>query len=588
MKKQILMGALALSSAALLGLVGCGDKKDNKKQPELPKYTVTFDHDNNPETDNIIVEYTKGDKNLKGYNYVKALNKEVDGYAVVWDDYTLNDEDIVVNARYGDGSEQNPYLVSTGEQFAQILKDYSAKSTEFIRGNGTACDESEALGKIEEYKAVKFVYSRAAVTDEWGSPSMEIKNSGKKYYKLISSISLSGNGAESVVNNVGLADLQKVYFNGVIDGAKDQQSNYTISGLDGTMFKSTEGALFNNLVGATFKNLVVRLGDNIGSLAGIARGGNNVFENIKVYSTNQPTFVSADDNNESPFIVHALGDTTRLYFENCENRANINSVAEYHGLFLGGYAKDIELLSFTNCVNYGTITSVGGVGMLTGNGHYNPKEISVTGCKNEGEFITQKASHILVSNMTGSGLINTNVATYDVVGNGYSVETFKTLQAEYRGGTDGTNIVITNSEIGENVEAGNYQVVLSAFAINDQNRTIKLNIIVNKSITADAETITFEEIYYGFIDLNTYNANSQTQITVDDTWQTLTGYSNIKYKLTDNKYVFDFTQYEIDNAITNHKMSINTETTQLTKSGLAFITNQSGKVEAIKLVASFN
>ncbi|MBQ3502961.1 MAG: hypothetical protein IJA72_04810, partial [Clostridia bacterium] len=262
MKKQLFVGALALGATALFGLTGCGEAKDNDNvTPELPKYTVTFDHDGNPNTDNIVVEYSEGDTSLSGKkNYSTVLNKEVDGYAVVWDEYTLNNEDIVVNATYGDGTQANPYLISNGKQLVQVLKDYSKATTTYLKGNGTICGEEEAVGKIEEYKAVKFTYSRATTSDAWGSPTMEVKSSGKHYYKLISSISLSDIGSNTFKNNLGSVDLQKVYFNGVIDGYKDSQNNYAISGIDGAMFTSTEGALFNTVVGATFKNLTIRLG----------------------------------------------------------------------------------------------------------------------------------------------------------------------------------------------------------------------------------------------------------------------------------------------------------------------------------------
>ena len=594
MKKQLFIGALALGATALFGLTGCGDTKDKDTvTPELPKYTVTFDHDNNPATDNIVVEYVEGDTSLNGkQNYSQVLNKEVDGYAVVWDEYTLNNENIVVNATYGDGTQANPYLVSNGKQFAQILKDYSTIiSTTYMRGNGTTCEEAEAVGKIEEYKAVKLTYSRATVSDEWGGPTIEIKSSGRAYYKLISSISLLDIGATTFKNNMSSINFQKVYFNGVIDGYKDTQSNYTISGFDGAMFTSTEGALFNTTVGATFKNLTLRLGDNIASLAGIARGGNNIYQNIKVYSTNQATFVSADDNNESPFIVHAIGNNTSLLFENCVNYADMNSVAEYHGIFLGGYAKDILSLQFENCVNHGTIKSVGSVGMLVGNGIYSPNALIVSNCKNEGTFITQKPSHVLVSNASGSGLIHNSIATYDTPACGYSNDTFTALEAEYDAVVDNANIVVTNGVEDADVDTGRYQLVLTTFATNavgNGYRTIKLNVILDQIVSEQAESVIFEDVYHGFMDLNTYNATNSTSITSDDTWTSLVGYSNIKYKLIDDCYVFDFNQYEIDNSITNNKMVVNVSATSLTKSALAFITNTNDAIIGIKLIASFN
>ena len=151
--------------------------------------------------------------------------------------------------------------------------------------------------------------------------------------------------------------------------------------------------------------------------------------------------------------------------------------------------------------------------------------------------------------------------------------------------------MVKNGTEGENVEKGRYQLVLTAFAKNAEGagfRTLKLNVVIDQVIDEDAESVDFDDVYYGFMDLNTYNTTNSTSVASDNTWKTLIGYSNIKYKLIENVYVFDFTQYEIDNGITHNKMVVNVTASGLTKSALAFVTNSNDKIIGIKLIASFN
>lgn len=605
MKKRLLMGALALSATAVLGLVGCGDKKKevDPPAPETTKYTVTFDHDNDASTSNVEVKFEEGTTSLNP-SQIPLVPSNSDGYAGVWDwNGTLTDENFTVVAKYGNGEKTNPYLVSNGRQLAQIIKDYSTVSEiEYLDEYGCPTDEATAIKKIETYKAVKLTYRRA--DGNWGTPAMEIIGT-KKYYKITNDITLSDTGYATFSNAIsGYANLQKVYFNGEIDGGYYNESsvlcNHSISALDGSMFKSTEGAMFNTIVGATFKNLNINLGKNIGSLVGIARGGENVFENINVYSTNNlPTILTADDNNESPFIVHAIGEDTKLEFKSCTNYANMISAADYYGIFLGGYAKDVESLKFENCVNKGTIKSLGSVGVLTGNGHYNPKQnaITITNCKNEGTIISVKPSHILVSSMAGSGLINSKTAEYDTADYGYIKEhqdeskiTFKTLSSDYKATIASDDIIISNKETDQDVAKGRYQLVLSAMAANTAGtgyKTIKLNVVIERDVAEATEGVVFDDVYYGFMDLNTYNTTNSTTIASDNTWKTLTGYSNIKYKLIEGIYVFDFSQHEAENDITNNKMVINSSAAQLSKAVVVYETRYSS-ITNIQYVAQFN
>ena len=84
-----MLGALALSATAVFGLAGC-DNAETPEDPKVPTYTVTFDHDNNPNTAPVdVIKYNHGDV---GLTTVPAA-PEVDGFAGVWDSYTLNPND---------------------------------------------------------------------------------------------------------------------------------------------------------------------------------------------------------------------------------------------------------------------------------------------------------------------------------------------------------------------------------------------------------------------------------------------------------------------------------------------------------------
>lgn len=212
MNKKIVLSALALGAFATLGLTGCGKT-----------YTVTFDCDPTITTDNITVTYKKGAKKLS--NIPTPI--ESAGFAGVWEEFSLNNQDITVNAVYGDGSEESPFLVATPNQFKNILINYTFESDP--------------------------IYI---------------------YFKLINDIDLS---QVDFATNLNLTDK---IFSGQIDG-----NGHKLLNLDASKLTGSEGALFHNAIDAKFKNMKVYLSENGGSLVKY-EGSNVVYDNVITYNAN--------------------------------------------------------------------------------------------------------------------------------------------------------------------------------------------------------------------------------------------------------------------------------------------------------------
>ena len=585
MKKKLLVGALALSATAVFGLTGCDNDKQEQK-PEVPKtYTVTFDHDNDPTTDPVdVVEFTAGDQWLNREPSVPEYN----GFAGIWNGYTLEDDNITVTAYYGDGTEINPYMIANPTQFKRVIDNYTQQvDTVFTNAAGDVVEEAEALTKSVNYRTVSLIYTRATTADAWVLEEYDTTN--KVYFKLINDVDLSQ------VPGLNALNLAGRYFAGTIDG-----QGFSLTGFDGTLFVNTYGAMFDNIVDTTIKNLNVYLGDNLGSLAAHARGGDNAFENITIHNTGEKaTFVSVDDNNESPFLFHAFGADTTLAFRNCTNRADMIISADYCGLFLGGYAKDIKNLTFTSCVNEGTIKSSGTVGMLIGNATYSPAELVVdVECKNWGAVSTKKQSHFLVSSTSNSGKLVDMIAQYDTAERMTNYESqvvgsLTTLETAYQGTVDGSNIVVSNKTAESDIATGNYQLILSAYASNKSgaNHMSLLTNIVIKANVQEGENYTFENVFYGMMDLNSYNSatleNDKVDVTTleDSDWTTLEGYSARYFIDAENGlYVIDFSQVEEDYGVTDNKFVLKASAASLKKVVVVY----NADTKDIDFIADFN
>ena len=504
MKKKMLFTTLALGATAVVGLTGCGKET----------FKVTFDADPLKTEDNIVVEYKEGEKSLSSIPTVI----EKDGFAGVWEDFSLNDTNFTVNAKYGDGTQANPYMVAKASQLKKILTDYT--------------------------------YSKE-----------NVETANKTYFKFIADIDLND------IEDLQSLEISNKYLKAEIDG-----DGHKLLNLDGTKLNSTEGALFHNVVDSTIKNLNVYLGSTLGALVNTARDGNVVLENIKVYNAENitSTFITSDDTNESAFIYFAKGENTTLKLKNCENYANYVSTAAYNGIFLGGYTGNqtalIASLSFENCFNYGNVVSAGSVGVLTGNGFLAPIQLNVTNCKNfgiittkenDGSFLVAKANGsygVWAKNMPSSEV--SYIDYYNTSANGYvnsgNDATFKKLDSKYTATINGNNINVTATE--GNISAGKYQLILSAaYATTSTGATLFTNIVLEENIN-EGDSLSFRNGNFGMIDLNSFNevtgfgvVSSYTPGYMPDgyNWTELEGY-NIRYAFNEEAgyYIVDFSQYE--------------------------------------------
>ena len=546
MNKKIMLGALALSATAVLGLTGCGGK-DNDKKPETVKYTVTFDHDNDSTTQNQVVEFEKGTTALDKSVIPQA--PEVDGFAGQWDEFALNDQNITVTARYGDGTQYNPYLVATSAQFKKILDEYTQylSETYLDEHSMTTDNENQAVIKYVNYKTVTIVYTRSSTSEDW---KLDRYETNKVYFKLINDINLS----EIAADLQGI-NLSGRYFAGEIDGLIDntklstENNRYTLQGLDGVLFTTSSGAMFDNVVNTSFKNLNIRLGGSLGSLVGVIRGGENWFNNITVNNEGL-TVMASGDNNESAFVHHILGDDTIANFNACINNANIVSYAAYSGIFVGGYATSGTTVNFNACINTGTFTSSGKVGIFFGNDYRKPT-YTITNCAHNGRIIAGEGSNVLVPNVSGSAYTSQEKVAYNsnVEGqmDGLGNSSFVPITSQNSATITGADIEVG----GTNVRAGEYKLILSAYAKNSKEETILTNIVIKQEkVNADDLSVKFEDVYYGMMDITTYIASSLTnKINVDtintDAWVWLEGY-NIRYfkDETNGLYVIDYSAYD--------------------------------------------
>lgn len=546
MNKKIMLGVLALGTTAILGLTGCGDKKGDDT-PDTIKYTVTFDHDNNLETQNQVVEFEAGTTVLNASLIPTA--PEVDGFAGVWDSYRLEDKNIIVTAKYGDGSQQNPYLVSTGEQFKRILDDYTqCFETICLNEHSTQCEESEAVTKRVVYKTVSIVFTRPSVNDKW---TISRYDANKVYFKLINDIDLAQ------ISNLNNLDLSNRYFVGEIDGLINssrlptEENRYTLKNMDGTLLLSSSGAMFANIIDTTFKNLNIKLGSNLGSLVGVVRAGENYFNNITINNTDyRTTIMSQDDNNESAFVHHVVGEGTMLNFDNCVNNANMFSYADYSGIFVGGYATKNTNVNFNNCINNAHYTTKGKVGVFFGNDSHKPATYSITNCQHNGGVVSIQGSGVLAPSVAGTSAFSTDEKSYyseniDGVLTGLNSNSFiSPISVENIATITGTDIEILIDE----ARMGDFRLILSAYAHDRTGQTLFTNIVFKQSKTENGTTsIKFEDVYYGMMDLNTYNnaeLSNKVDITSTTEWVLLEGY-NIKYILdkTNGVYVIDYSAY---------------------------------------------
>lgn len=492
-----------------------------------------------------VVKFGDIQKRTAGDSITAPSLAEQNGFAGIWVNADgeawsgFNNKSETLTAKYGDGTQANPYLVETATQFARILTNHSS---------GTAT-----------------------------------------YFKLLADIDLS---------NVQVCGNK---FSGEIDG-----NGHILKNVTGSNFIATEGAMFDTVNNATFKNLTIELGDNIASIAACTTG-TVTFENITIANASGvTTFITADDNNEGPFIQRVGNGTTT--FTNCTNNAHFMSTASYFGVFVGGYAAEGSTVNFNNCVNSGSITSAGSVGILIGNPYKGATNITVDGVvvkdsdgfkqnidltevrsQNTGNITTNAHAHFLVSRPDFEFTAD-RVTLLDDLNTG----TISKLTVNCKTLIFGSDVEVVATNSGANLPAGDYELILSAMAQNDRTAVGGMSLLTNISIKVtigENETSKlFQNVLHGFKDLQTYK--TEYSVTDEDLadvqWTNIKGYQGIKYFLdSDNGvYVIDYTEYETANGLlggdTDNRLKVNANVGKVSKLMLAY---RDGKV--INFVTSF-
>ena len=577
MNKKILAGALVLGASTMFGLVGCGENKDKtvEEVAVASTYTVTFD-DNNTATEDVEVQFKQGDVELSSVPSCPTK----DGFAGIWDSYTLGSEDIVVKAKYGDGTENNPYMIDTTNQFSYMIKHYATDhSSEYKNGSQLVAKEdvngnfttstgvkltgsdleialNSATSKTEFYKTCSVTYVK---DDAWKMSAIDIGT--KVYFKLISDIDISSLQGQS---NGGR------FINASIDGLKEDGGRYQLLGVNGDKFRNTEGAIFNNMVGnSTISNIDVKFGakKNLASLVGCVRKGVVNLENISTSVTNGgQVFINSADDNESPFVRNVLGEdgvgAATLNMTNCVNNANIISTAKNFGIFVGGYAMSASKVNFDRCVNNASVISSGMVGVFFGNNFATPKSYTIKDCENNGMITTHNYanSHVLVADVMGTSCLGTtSISIYD---NDSSIQnsSIEALSTRYTlGRGSDVDLIVENS--GLNVDKGIYELTISALATTSE-LAIRTNINFVTKLDTATESLTFENVLYGMIDVNTYKSEFAIEsISESVEWKNVEGYDGIKYFLDTEKgyYVFDYSEFERKNTISPLTLNVSAQ-----------------------------
>lgn len=457
------------------------------------------------DTTNQVSKGVSGLHNVQ-YSVINSVDKST-GFATVWEDVEVDGNSYSKFVKAGDGSEQNPYLVSTTEQFRKILTDYTYDSI----------DKTD-LSKVH-------------------------------FFKLLNDIDMAG------INVSGKR------FAGGIDG-----DGYTLLNMDSNLFAENEGAMFSRTQSwvengeteeqkishnTVIQNLNIKLGRSIATLVDQAWG--TTLYNIIVSNMNgiESTFVNVGDNNESPFICHVMDGTNIL--ENCSNYANFISAADYMGLFVGGYAWDDTTVVFRNCINNGNVRTAGSVGMLFGNGSHRALSITVENCANNGIITSNKESHILISHQKGK--FSEDYAMYDNL----STTEIRALDVKGVARISENNIIVTANDE-ESLPTGEYQLIISALASNDNERTLRTNIVLTKKLTETGD-LTFNNALYGMMDGHTYLETYGENALDNADWTDIDGYVGIRYWLdTTNKcYVIDYSGYEELYNLQSNVIRLNTQ-----------------------------
>ena len=239
----------------------------------------------------------------------------------------------------GSGTEEDPYLISTPEQFA-----YFAERNNTEKPTG------------EYYKLTADLYFNLGDASEWEND-------------------FEGNDATGII--LGPVCNDGSAFAGTFDG-----DGYTISGFYGKRTSSDTMGIFGSTTkgqSATIKNLVVtnsyfESAGAIGAVVGQTGGGTTTLSNIFVTDS---VYIVSSGNYAGGIVGHngnnGYGEPT-LNIDNCVNGATVRASAACVGGILGnGNQKPVHV---SNCLNYGSISGNQYVSGIIGLGNY--KNITIS------------------------------------------------------------------------------------------------------------------------------------------------------------------------------------------------------------------
>ncbi len=435
--------------ACLLGAVGALSAcKQTPEEPKAETYTLIFDADNNTETTNIVMTIPKNALNDRT-NWPIIADKN--GWAGEWKFIGWEDNTATLFANYGDGSEENPYLIGNELSFKKMVDYVGTKIKEEVKYY-----KNQVESTVDDYDTKDTITTYATVITHYiqpttGSATWEFETN-KKFFRLVNDINfelteIAPSGYSSFVLDGGIYNP----FNGNYEG------DYELNNVNESIFSS--GKIFDIIVDSEIKNINVNLNEQVVSLVSYTRGGvynagtdeerrdTAVLKNITIDSNGQT--ITQTGNNESAFIGHVMTEANLLMEDCVMDVAKINSNSEWAGIFVGGYPRTNGKVTFKNCVNNADVTSTGNLGIFFGNDTWKTNTTDrekyiheIINCKNTGNLIGNEKSHILVGfDRTG----NQNPLTRFTIQEVTSLDEYRT---EFNG--DDEPISVRNYEEGEN------------------------------------------------------------------------------------------------------------------------------------------
>ncbi len=465
------------------------------------------------------------------------------------------------------GDANSSVVATTATNLEDEIASYATtQATRYYDASGNeVATSSEATAKVVSYPTIDIYYGDVATSNSLTSNSNSIsapptsisgyKVTNKRYIQLANDIDLTN----STINTKFIGSI--VLDGGIYDAEGNLIVKRTLTVSEENL--GNDGYIFNTAYDSIFKNINLCIDGDMAGLVTYTRGEYVTFENVTISTPTEGSYINVDsaDNNESPFMVFNYAD--KLNFINCANEANYLSTASYYGIFVGGYCVGGRgEVTFDNCSNSGDIHTFGTVGILFGNGTYRPtggdNGYVINNFVNTGTIyytpaynssgVETNTPHILTSttvvNPYSYSFKNDEKAYYDQNIEGVITTNANFVQhiaSKFTATSNYKDLVITSKD-NNNLPAGNYQMIFTAFFYNkDYNSGINASTSqISIPVQLDIENTTsqtFEDIMLPIIDKGTYLAQGYT-IDSSATWTPIMD-GAYKYTKTDIAYVVD-------------------------------------------------